>query len=294
MKIGVCMPYMVRDNDRARILAWARGIDQGPFDSLSCGERITGHTFEMSTMLGAAAAVTERVRIIPSLYVLPMRSAVLTAKEAATLDVISGGRVSVVVGVGGRPNDYRAVGAPFDHRHQRMDAQVAEMKRVWAGEPVFDGADEVGPVSPQGANIPIYAGAMGPKAIARAAKWADGIYGTSMGGDREGHAAIFDMARDAWRAAGRADRPYLIGSFWCSLSPDAESDLKSYVYNYMKYLGEDIGRGVAGMMTRHTPDRVREAIENVRAAGADELLICPATAHYDELDRLAALVGRHV
>jgi alkanesulfonate monooxygenase SsuD/methylene tetrahydromethanopterin reductase-like flavin-dependent oxidoreductase (luciferase family) len=165
------------------------------------------------------------------------------------------------------------------------------MKRVWAGGPAFEGGDEVGPVSPQEAKIPIYAGAMGPKAIARAAQWADGIYGAAMGGDREGHAAIFDMAREAWAAAGRPGKPYLIGAFWYSLSPDAENDLRSYVYNYMKYMGEDVGRGMAAAMTRFTPDAVREAIENVRAAGADELLVSPATAHYDELDRLAGIVG---
>lgn len=291
MKIGVCMPYMVRDYDRDRILTWARRIDAGPFDSLSCGERITGHTFEMNSILAAAAAVTERVRIIPALYVLPMRSAVFTAKEAATIDVISNGRVAVTVGVGGRPNDYRAVGAPFERRHQRMDEQVAEMRRVWAGEAVFEGGDEVGPVSPQGAAIPLYAGVMGPKAIARAAKWADGVYGTSMAGDREGHEAIFAMAKEAWAAEGRTDKPYLMGSFWCSLSPDAEADLKRYVYDYMRYQGEDVGRMVADAMTRHTPDAIREAIENVRAAGADELLICPATADYSELDGLEAIVG---
>ena len=291
MKIGVCMPYMVRDYDRTRILEWARRIDAGPFDSLSCGERITGHTFEMQTILAAAAAVTERVRIIPSLYVLPMRSAVLTAKEAATLDVISGGRVAVTIGIGGRENDYRAVGAPFTRRHQRMDEQAAELRRVWRGEAIFEGADEVGPVSPQGAAIPLYAGAMGPKAIARAAQWADGIYGTSMAGDREGHQRIFDMAHEAWAAAGRTDKPYLMGSFWCSLAPDAEAELKRYVYDYLRYQGEHVGRHVADMMTRHTPDAIREAIENVRAAGADELLICPATAHYDEVDGLAEIVA---
>ena len=113
MKIGICMPYMTRDYDRQRILTWARKIDQGPFSALSCGERMTGHTYEMNSILAAAAAVTERVRIIASLYVLPMRSAVLTAKEAATIDVISGGRFEVTVGIGGRENDYRAVGAPF-------------------------------------------------------------------------------------------------------------------------------------------------------------------------------------
>ncbi len=291
MKIGVCMPYMVRDYDRERILTWARLIDRGPFDSLSCGERMTGHTFEMNTILTAAAVVTERVRIISSLYVLPMRSAVMTAKEAASLDVISNGRVSVTVGVGGRENDYRAVGAPFTHRHQRLDDQVAEMKKVWRGEPLWDGADEVGPVSPQGANIPLYAGAMGPKAIARAAKWADGIYGTSMAGDREGHEKIFDMAKEAWRAEGRTDKPYLMGSFWYSLAPDAESELKSYVYDYMKYMGSDVAGYMSGTMTRHTPDAIREAIENVRAAGADELLLVPATAHYNEVEKLAELVG---
>ena len=290
MKIGVCLPYMVRDFGRENILTWARKIDAGPFDSLSCGERITGHTYEMHSLLCAAAAVTQRVRIMPALYVLPMRSAVLTAKEVATLDTISDGRVAITVGVGGREKDYEAVGASFARRHQRLDDQVAEMKRVWRGETVHEGMDAIGPTSPQ-ANIPVYAGAMGPKAIARASAWADGVYGASMLGDREGHQAIFDMAKAAWRERGRTDKPYLIGSFWCSLSPDAEADLKSYIYNYMRYMGDDVGKGMAAMATCHTPAAIREAIENVRAAGADELLICPATAHYDEVERLAELVG---
>lgn len=291
MKIGLCIPYMTRDYDRERILTWARKIDRGPFASLSCGERITGHTYEMRTLLAACAAVTERVRIIPALYVLPMHSAVLSAKEIATLDVISGGRVAVTVGVGGRENDYRAVGASFDHRHARMDQQVAEMHRVWRGETLFEGADEIGPDSPQGDAIPIYAGAMGPKAIARASKWAQGIYGASMAGDREGHEAMFTMAKEAWKASGRTDKPYLIGSFWYSLAPGAKGHLQNYVFDYMKYLGEDLARGVAAGMTRHTPEAVREGIENLRAAGADEVLLVPATSHYDEVDRVAELLS---
>ncbi|HSB97838.1 MAG TPA: LLM class flavin-dependent oxidoreductase [Spongiibacteraceae bacterium] len=290
MKIGLCMPYMVRDYDRERILTWAKKIDKGPFDSLSCGERVTGHTYEMRTMLAACAAVTERVRIIPALYVLPMHSAVMSAKEIATLDVISNGRVEVTVGVGGRPNDYRAVGASFDRRHQRMDDQVAEMRRVWRGESVFEGADPIGPESPQGANIPIYAGAMGPKAIARASKWADGIYGASMGGDREGHDVIFNNARESWKESGRKDKPYLIGSFWYSLSPNAKEDLQTYTYDYMKYIDDGFARGFAESMTRHTPDAIREGIENLRAAGADEVLLVPATAHYNEIDGIADLL----
>ena len=102
MEVGICLPYMERDFGRDEILGWCRDVDAGPWSSLSCGERITGYTLEMRSMLSAAAAVTERVRLMPSLYVLPMHSAVWAAKEVATLDVISGGRVTLCVGVGGR------------------------------------------------------------------------------------------------------------------------------------------------------------------------------------------------
>ena len=71
MKIGVCLPYMKRGLNRQTFQDWCRIIDQGPFSSLSCGERVTGYSMEMRNILAFAAASTERVRIIPSLYVLP-------------------------------------------------------------------------------------------------------------------------------------------------------------------------------------------------------------------------------
>ena len=144
MKIGICLPYMKRDISRQTLIDWCRLIDQGPFDSLSCGERVTGYSYEMRNILAFAAAQTERVRIIPSLYVLPMHSAVQAAKEIATLDILSGGRVTVTVGVGGRECDYRALGASFKGRFQHMDEQIALMKRIWRGEQIDD-LDEIGP-----------------------------------------------------------------------------------------------------------------------------------------------------
>ena len=80
METGICLPYMERHYGRDEVLAWCREIDSGPFSSLSCGERITGYTLEMRTLLAAAAALTSRVRIMPSLYVLPMHSALWAAK----------------------------------------------------------------------------------------------------------------------------------------------------------------------------------------------------------------------
>lgn len=290
MKIGVCLPYMKPGIDRDCILSWARRIDAGPFDSLSCGERITGYTLEMRTVLAAAAAVTERVRIIPTLYILPMHSAVLTAKEIATLDVISGGRAAATVGVGGRENDYRAVGASFAKRHERMDRQVAEMRAIWRGEVPFEGCDEVGPRPLQGAELPVYAGVMGPKAMARAARWADGVYCFSMNGERRELESMFEMARQAWRDAGREQPPYLVGGFWCSLAPDGPAALRDYVHDYLKILDEGLARAMADSMTRHSPAAIDEGLRNARAAGADEVFLVPATAHPDEVDRLVPVV----
>jgi alkanesulfonate monooxygenase SsuD/methylene tetrahydromethanopterin reductase-like flavin-dependent oxidoreductase (luciferase family) len=290
MRYGVCLPYMERDYDRAKILAWCRAIDAGPFHSLSCGERITGYTCEFRVLLAAAAAVTERVRIVPSLYVLPMHSAVWAAKEIATLDLLSGGRVTVTVGVGGREKDYRAVGASFAGRHQRMDQQVAEMRRIWAGEPPFADADPVGPEPVQQGGPPILIGAMGPKSMARGAQWAQGVYAFSLNGEAGEIRHMLQLADNAWEAAGRADRPYRMAGFWCSLADNGEARLRDYVYNYLKIAGEDMAQVVAGMMTRHNADAIRRAIDGYRELGVDEIMFVPATADLAEVERLVKVL----
>lgn len=290
MKIGICLPYMKRDITRQTYIDWCKVIDQGPFSSLSCGERITDYTFEMRNVLAFAAARTERVRIVPSLYVLPMHSAVLTAKEIATLDQLSNGRVTVTVGVGGREHDYRAVGAEFSKRHERMDQQVAEMRRIWRGEPPFAGADPVGPKPLQENGPPILAGSMGPKAIARASKWADGLYSFSMGGSRRETDQMFSQGREAWKQSGRTTSPQLMGGFWYSLADDAEQKLKSYVHDYLKILGSGMANGVAASMTRFTPDAVLQGIRDIDACGADEIMLVPATADIRELERLVRIL----
>ena len=218
MDVGVCLPYMKQGLDRATLLGFARAVEAGPFASLSCGERITGPTVDLGLTMAAAAAVTSRVRIVPTLYVLPLHDAVKAAKEIATLDVLSGGRTAVTIGVGGRPNDYRAVSAPFERRHVRMDEQVATLRRIWRGEPPFEGADPVGPAPVRAGGPPIYAGVMGPKATARAARWADGVYVWSGNGVKSEIAHLLAQTDRAWEAAKRAEPPRRIGGFWYSLA----------------------------------------------------------------------------
>lgn len=291
MKIGLVLPYFAHDFDRERILTWAREIDRGPFDTLSSGERLIGSTYEMHSMVSAAAAVTERVRINPALYVLPMRQTAMTAKQIATLDVISGGRLSVTVGIGGWPQDFAALGMPLERRYGTLDEQIVTMRQIWRGEALGEVGHAIGPPPPQGDKLPVYAGYTGPKGIARAARWADGIYGPSMTGDHEPHKRTFDLAKAAWVDAGRTDKPYLIGAFWYSLAPDSRQALHNYVFDYMRPHGDDFARRMAETMTRHNPEAIVEGIRNVRDAGGDECILVPSTIHYDEIEKLAKIIG---
>lgn len=293
MKIGLCMPYMERDYNRKAILEWCRRTDQGPFSSISCGERITGYTFEMRILLAAAAAVTERVRIVPSLYVLPMHSAVWAAKEIATLDQLSDGRVDVVVGVGGREQDYRAVGANFSKRHQRMDEQIVEMRRIWRGEEPFPGCGEVGPRPVQKEGPALFAGAMGPKPIARASHWAQGLYGFAMNGEAGLTQYFKESAESAWRDTGRAEKPYFIGGFWYSLADDSQARLKQYVFNYLKVFGDDQAEATAASMTRYNEANIVDALRGMRDLGVDELFLVPATADIAEVERIESVLVRN-
>ncbi len=195
MKFGLTLPTMIAGLDRTTILDWARRIDRGPFSSLAAGERITFPNQEMMVTMAAAAAVTERVRLAFTVVVLPMHSALLIAKQMATLDVLSEGRVTVGVGVGGREEDYRAAGAPWEGRVRRLGEQVAVMRRAWAGEQVVPDGAPVGPTPRQPGGPEILAGVLLPAAIRRASRWADGLCGFSFGPDAAEVGASFEVAR---------------------------------------------------------------------------------------------------
>ena len=292
MQIGMTLPSMVPGLDRKAILSWCRGIDSGPFASLACGERITYPNTEMRALLAAAAALTERVRIVPTLYVLPMHPTAIVAKEVASLDVLSNGRVTLTVGVGGREHDYRAAEKPFAGRFRRLDQQVALLRRLWAGEPPFAGADPVGPPPVQKGGPPLWAGAMGPKSLRRAAGWADGVAGFSTAGDAAEVASAFGLVCAAWQEAGVARAPRLVTGFWYALGPGAEERLHGYVFDYLRLFGDGPARAMATRCRISSAERFRDCVEAIAALGADELILVPTTADPAELDRTVdALAG---
>jgi alkanesulfonate monooxygenase SsuD/methylene tetrahydromethanopterin reductase-like flavin-dependent oxidoreductase (luciferase family) len=275
--VGMALPTMAQGYDRSTTLEWCRGIDAGPYSSISCGERITYHNQEVLVANAAAAALTERVQVFVNLVVGPLHPTPLLAKQLATLDVLAGGRLTVGLGVGGREGDYRAAESSFRHRHARLDQQVAGLRRAWSGEPLGDGA-VIGPPPVQAGGPPLLAGAMGPKALARAAVWADGISGFSLGADPGEMKGAADAALRAWADAGREERPRLVSGCFFALGLDGSQDvLARFTYDYLEVFGERAARAMADGVAISTPERVRQAVADAEAAGCDEFVLVPAT-----------------
>ena len=187
MKVGLNLPVMVPGLGRDLVRDWCRRVDAGPYSSIAAGERITFPNPEIMVTLSHAAAWTERVSVGFHVLVPPMHDAVLLAKQVATLDILSGGRVCLGVGVGAREEDYRAVGAKWDLKLlSRLEKGVRTMQAVWDGTHVVENATRpVEPLPLQAGGPPLLAGVLMPQAIARVAKWADGITGFSFGPSRE-------------------------------------------------------------------------------------------------------------
>jgi alkanesulfonate monooxygenase SsuD/methylene tetrahydromethanopterin reductase-like flavin-dependent oxidoreductase (luciferase family) len=290
MQLSMTLPTMLH-HSREQTLAWCRDVDAGPWASLAVPERVTYTSHDWTVDLAAAAALTERVRLWTTIVILPAHDEVAVAKQLASIDVLSDGRLTVGVGVGGREHDYAAIGGSFSRRWQRMDEQVARMRRIWSGEPPFDGADSVGP-RPLQDPVPMIAGAMGPKSIARAARWADGVDGAwTMDGDRDAMATAFTQIRDAWDAAGRTEAPHLSSSIWYAVGDDAEARLRDYARTYMNIMGEGVGDWAASSVACFTPDALRRAVDNASDAGADEFFLVPTTSDPDELARTCDALG---
>lgn len=292
MDIAMTLPTML-PHGREEVLGWCRGIDEGPWSSLAVPERITYTSHSLTVQLAAAAALTERVRVWTTLIILPAHDAVQVAKDMASADRLCDGRLTVGIGVGGREHDYLAVGGDFTRRWPRMDEQVESMQSIWRGEPPFEGADPVGPPPVQAGGPPLVAGVVGPKATARAARWAVGVDDPSSitAVDAAALAAQREKVVAAWKAAGRAETPHFSASLWYALGPNAKTQLGDYVFDYLRIFDEGYARHLAEKAPVHTPAALREAMDAARQAGCDEFFLVPTTADPAELDRTREALG---
>ena len=292
MEIGVALPQMAPGYGPSTTVDWARRIDAGPFSSVSAGERVTFPNPEMVATLGACAAVTERVRVFANLWVLPQHPMAMVAQQIGTLDQLSNGRLDVAVGVGGREDDYRALDADFAARHRRLDEKVAELQALLAGDPPFPGATPVGPACVRPGGPPILAGAMGPKAMRRAAVWADGISAFSIPGDAGEITRTNELADRCWTEAGRSTPPRKVSGCFVALGvPDADEVLRSFTARYLGFLGEELAVAIAASATTSSPEALATVLDGAAAAGCDEFILVPATTDIAFLEVAAEVVA---
>src|SRR5437879_7923622 len=155
MLIGIGLPASIPGVNDKLILDWARRADAGTFSSLGIIDRLVYANFESLITLAVVAGVTQRIRLMTTVLIAPLRNAGVLAKQAATLDVLSGGRLTLGLGVGGREDDFLATGNDFHRRGKYFDQQLETLERVWSGQALSAGLRPIGPapIQPGGPEI---------------------------------------------------------------------------------------------------------------------------------------------
>lgn len=291
MDIMMGLPTFI-SHGRKEELAWYRKIDEGPWSGLAICDRLVHSGWALSVQLAAAAAMTERAQLWTAIAALPLRNPVLFAKELATIDVLSGGRLTLGVGIGGYEEDYEAIGEDLALPRQRLDEQVAIMRKIWLQEPPVDGFGPIGPAPVQKGGVPLVAGVMGPKAMARVAKWANGVNDPSHTGSLDGE--ILNAQREkvvkAWKDAGRTDRPHFSTCVYFALGANAKQQLVEHMLDFYRPLTEE-SISYANNATNYGEAGLRNAIDGARAAGLDNIILMPTTADPSEIDRARDALG---
>jgi alkanesulfonate monooxygenase SsuD/methylene tetrahydromethanopterin reductase-like flavin-dependent oxidoreductase (luciferase family) len=275
---------------------WTEIIDNGPFSSLAWGERIAFTNPDSLTLLGALAAWTERVELVATVIVPQLHDPVMCAKALATGDLLSGGRLTVGIGVGGRHEDYLAVGAdPATQTMREMADRVALMRRVWAGEKLTESVLPVGPVPVTPGGPRLLVGTIGPKTVRSAAAWADGLAGTTMDLDVAKQNELFDVARDAWKQAGKP-APHLATSFWFAMAKpgdtgQARSQVHHHLRRYMNWIPVELVDAIAPSTGwSGDEDDLAATLRAFEAVGTDEIHLIPTSSDIDQLRRVADVV----
>jgi alkanesulfonate monooxygenase SsuD/methylene tetrahydromethanopterin reductase-like flavin-dependent oxidoreductase (luciferase family) len=246
MEVGIGLPNAVRGVDRAGIVEWSRRAEAAGFSSLGTLDRIVYPSYESLITLAAAAAVTERIGLVTDILIAPLRAnTALFAKQAATIDALSGGRLTLGLAVGGRPDDYEVSEVDFHSRGHRFERQLEQMTAIWAGE------GGVGPAPVRGARPGLLIGGQSDVAFRRAAKYADGW--TMGGGGPDAMAAGLEKLNAAWSAAGREGKPRTAVLCYFALGDDAERMANDSLGEYYSFLGDIAQQIVAGAAKNAAP-----------------------------------------
>ncbi|RDI66766.1 LLM class flavin-dependent oxidoreductase [Nocardia pseudobrasiliensis] len=281
MRIGLGLPIA----EPTLLPEWARRADGGPFVTLGLLDRLVYDNPEPLVTLAVLAGVTERVKLQTEVLIAPLRDPALLAKQAATLDRMSGGRFVLGLGVGGRADDHEASGTDIRTRGRRLDEQLAVMRKLWAGAPYSDSCPPIGPapIHPEGPELLF--GGFQPAAIERVGRWGGGFLCAAAPSWADD---LIESARQSWESHDRPGQPRIVAQVNVALGPDTLIDQATKsMYAYYEFSGR-ADYMVEGMLT--TPDQIRTAINQFEALGADELMLYCYGTDPDQVDRIADII----
>jgi alkanesulfonate monooxygenase SsuD/methylene tetrahydromethanopterin reductase-like flavin-dependent oxidoreductase (luciferase family) len=283
MRFGIGLPNQVRNVNPAVIPAWAARAEKAGFQTLGTVGRFAYPGVVDTVALAAAAGATSSIELISNVLLAPTWPAPLLAKELAGIDGVSGGRLTIGLGLGGRQDDFVLDAYPGKGLGKRFDADLETYRDIWAGKPVGDSANAA---VPQGTRqVPMLFGGMAPQTFTRMAKWGTGYIGGSVPASMV--AGAFDSARAAWTEAGREGAPRLVAIAYYAFE-NGEAG-RANIYDYYSVSGHDLAtmisaNGAVG------PDEIAATIKSFEEIGADDLLFNPMTDDPAEIERLAELL----
>jgi alkanesulfonate monooxygenase SsuD/methylene tetrahydromethanopterin reductase-like flavin-dependent oxidoreductase (luciferase family) len=282
MHIGIGLPAGMPNVSGQLVLDWARQADTAGFYSLGIIDRVVYFNYEPMIALAAAAAVTQRARLITVILIATLRNAGILAKQAASIDALSNGRLTLGLAVGGREDDFRAAPAPFERRGPRFAAQLALIRRVWSGQGAVEGDGAVGPSVVQPGGPPIFIGAISPPALRRAGRLGDGF----LSGPRDTNEMVvaYQTVEAAWQAAGRPGKPRFAAIRYYALGPDAHDRGADYLSHYYARPLMNPERQIRLLVT--SADAIRRVNQEFEAIGGEELVWLPSIPQLDQVDRL--------
>jgi alkanesulfonate monooxygenase SsuD/methylene tetrahydromethanopterin reductase-like flavin-dependent oxidoreductase (luciferase family) len=283
MRVGIGLPAAVPGIDAAVIGPWAGQSERAGFASLGVIDRLVYDNLDPLVALAAAAACTERVEMLTTvLNVGYRRNPIVLAKQVASVDQLSGGRLTAGLALGGWPEDYVASEVSLSARGATFEATLAAMRQVWSG--VVSGASGPMPALPTGRPT-VLIGGLVPASFARVAVHADGWVAPSFGMPvlKDG----ITSARQAWSKAGRRGQPRIVVERYFSLGDGADAVADHYL---MHYYGSDYFPDVrADALTSR--ERIRNELQRLAEVGCDDVVLLPCSAELDQVGLLADAVS---
>jgi alkanesulfonate monooxygenase SsuD/methylene tetrahydromethanopterin reductase-like flavin-dependent oxidoreductase (luciferase family) len=271
MRTGIGLPAAVPGADMTQIGRYAAAAEEVGFASVGVIDRLVYDNLEPLIALAAAAAATSRIHLTSTVINVNWRAnPVLLAKQLASVALLSGGRFTAGLGMGGWPTDYKASGVPLAGRGPALDAALADMNRAWA-----DGKGR-----PE-----VVLGGLAPGAIRRAATpvsagWVAPLMDIEV--LRQGSIAV----RDAWARAGRQGSPRVITGRYFSLGTTADVTADEYIRHYY---GPDYFP-LARPDTLTSAEQIHAALAQLSEAGCTDVVLYPCSGGLAQIELLGEVL----